>query len=393
MKIKVYPICSRLHDQDLISQATAELVAALEKKLATRLEVVTDPSELYDGDLALILVQSGGSEEQFIKEYPLMKEPVYLLTHGTNNSLAASIEILSYLKNIDVKAEILHGSLNYVAARIRTLIDGSCQKITRLGVLGKPSDWLIASNVNYEETKRIYGIELIDVSLNEVVEKFTEIKISDFHSDYCFDGFAVEEIEKAKKVYLAVKAVMQAHDLDGVTVRCFDLLSKLNTTACLALALLNSEGLLGTCEGDIPSMITMELLRRRFGNPGFQCNPSRIDVEENSIVLAHCTLPLTMCQSYSLTTHFESGIGIGIKGKLKEGDVTVFKISNDLKTYFVSEGKIVENLDEHNLCRSQIKVVLDEDVSYFLKRPCGNHHIVIYGRHKKDIDALMSYYL
>ena len=37
-----------------------------------------------------------------------------------------------------------------------------------LGVIGKPSDWLIASIVDYEEAKRIYNVNLIDITSKEL---------------------------------------------------------------------------------------------------------------------------------------------------------------------------------------------------------------------------------
>ena len=39
----------------------------------------------------------------------------------------------------------------------------------RLGVIGKPSDWLIASQVNYQNVKDLFDIELIDIDINELI--------------------------------------------------------------------------------------------------------------------------------------------------------------------------------------------------------------------------------
>ena len=32
----------------------------------------------------------------------------------------------------------------------------------------------------------------------------------------------------------------------------------------------------------------------------------------------------------------------------------------------------------------------DDDISYFLNRPYGNHHVIIYGNYKKEIIEYMS---
>jgi L-fucose isomerase-like protein len=163
------------------------------------------------------------------------------------------------------------------------------------------------------------------------------------------------------------------------------LLSKIKTTACLGLAKLNENKICCSCEGDIPTLISMHILKQITGQVGFQANPSKIDIENKKMIFAHCTLPLDMTKSYKYDTHFESGIGVAIKGELKEETITIFKLSNNLKDYFVTTGKIIRNLNESNLCRTQIEIEVDENIEYFLNRPYGNHHLIIYGNHKDEI--------
>lgn len=393
MKINVYPICSALHDHSVVMGATSNLLQEMKGILDCSIEIVDDISKLYESDLALVLVQSGGSEGTFIKDFPKLHGPIYLLTLGSNNSLAASLEILSYLNQEGVKGEILHGSTNYICSRIKEITKDAREQSSRLGVIGVPSDWLIASLVDYNKVLNTFNIELVDISIDRLIKLYEEIDPNDVEMSYKLDKFSTVEIDKAKKIYGAIKAIIKDENIEGLTIRCFALLETIKSTSCLALALLNSEGIIGTCEGDVPSMISMYLLNKWFKSTGFQCNPSRIDTDNNAIVLAHCTLPLSMCQSYHLDTHFESGIGLGVKGELEESDVTIFKISNDLKRYFVAEGKIVKNLNERTLCRTQIYVQCKDDIKTLLKNPCGNHQIVIYGHHAQEIRELMKSYI
>ena len=56
-------------------------------------------SEYADGAFSLLYVASGGSEGYFPEVFERLKgKPCYILTSGESNSLAASLEILSYLK-------------------------------------------------------------------------------------------------------------------------------------------------------------------------------------------------------------------------------------------------------------------------------------------------------
>ena len=380
MKINIYPIVSSLHEETRINEETFKLLNELITNSNHQFNIV-NIDELYNADLSLVLVQSGGSEGLFLKQFSKLKEPYYLLTYGNNNSLAASLEILSYLKDNNLKGEVLHGSTDYLNERIDILLSNK----DRLGVIGKPSDWLIASNVDYDNALKYHNIELIDIDINKVVKYYNgELKEFNYNFDY-----NQEEIDKALKLHRVLLKIKEEYNLKGLTIRCFDLLSVLNTTACLSLSLFNKNRITSTCEGDIPSMISMHVLNRLTGQVGFQANPSRIDIKSKKMVLAHCTLPIDMPTSYTLDTHFESGIGVAVKGELKEEVITIFKLSRNLKDYYVSTGKIIRNLNEDNLCRTQIEISVDDDIEYFLTRPYGNHHIIIYGDFKEEIKKYM----
>lgn len=383
MKVNIFPLVSSLHQQDVITDNTKVLLNELMKISDIKFEIV-DINRLYDCDLSLILIQSGGSEGLFLENFSKLKPPYYLLTYGHNNSLAASLEILSYLKDNYLSGEVLHGTNEYIVRRIKEL--NKAESKYRYGVIGKPSDWLIASKVDYQDTLRLHNIELVDISIDEVVDLYYK-SLNDFNLKFNYDD---KEVNDALKLHKALSTIKEKYNLNGLTIRCFDLLFKVKTTSCLSLALLNKDHIVSACEGDIPTMISMHILNKITNQVGFQANPSRIDVENSKIVLAHCTLPLNMVDEYNLDTHFESQIGVAVKGKLKEEVITIFKLSKNLKDYFVTTGKIIRNLNESNLCRTQIEVSIDSNIEYFLNRPYGNHHVVIYGNHVEEIKDYMN---
>ena len=380
MKINIFPIVSNLHELNLINEETKNLLNYIKNELNADINICKI-DELYNSDLALILIQSGGSEQIFLNNLTKLKEPYYLLTYGSNNSLAASLEILSYIKDRNLKGEVIHGSNSYVTRRIKEL--SFKLKPKTLGVIGRPSDWLIASNINYEDALSLYNITLKDISINEVINEYNKIEFKDILLDVKNDKLNLND---AKKLTLVLQKIKDKYNLSGLTIRCFDLLNPIHTTACLGLAYFNSLGIVSACEGDIPSLISMYLVNELFNKPSFMANPSRIDIINKKMIFAHCTLPLNMTKSYKLDTHYESNIGVAIKGEMKEDVITIFKLSRNLKDYFVTSGKIIKNLNETNLCRTQIEVEVDNNIEYFLNRPYGNHHIIFYGNYVKEIN-------
>ena len=398
--IKVSSFHSDLHRQDVLAQRHAAFLASIETYLGEQITV--SPIDDYEADLKLVFISSGGSEGKFLEHFNELRPPYYLLTSGTDNSLAASIEILTYLNCQGYEGEILHGNPKYIAERIKDLIAGNRRKteegessvrdITgtaeiggRYGVVGDPSDWLIASVPDEDKVKEVFGTELVSIPMEDLLEEYDATESDPDERNGLDFG-------SSNRLVRAVLRLREKNNLDGLTIRCFDLLSSIHTTGCLSLAQLNADGFIGTCEGDVMSMLTMALIRKVTGQSSFQANPSRIDVDDNTMVLAHCTMPYDMAQSFGYNTHFESGIGVAIKGEFKTEPVTILRLSKDLDSYWIAEGRIIGNLNESTLCRTQIEVKLDDSYSVgdLLRVPCGNHHIVFYGRHRDEIVDFLS---
>lgn len=383
MSIKFSSFRSLLKYADAFEKENAEFIDEIEASLQEKL--IETSIEDYDCDLKLLFIQTGGSEGIFLKNLDKLQSPFYLLTNGGNNSLAASLEILTYARLHGYVGEVLHGDSSYIAKRISCIVENNRIKkelsTITLGVFGEPSDWLISSIPDDNKLKEKFGINLKYLPLTDVEHFIDKDNTSSNHNT---------EMNKALAVYSNINYLVKKHNLRGLTIRCFDLLSSIKMTGCLALAKLNQEGIVSACEGDITALISMILVKTIFNQSSFQANPSRIDTTKNEIIFAHCTIPLDMVSKYDYDTHFESGIGVAIKGTMRMEEVTVFRLSSSLDEFTVLEGEIVDNLSEHNLCRTQVKIKCADDVTVLLKKPCGNHHIIFYGHHKKRLESVLK---
>lgn len=395
--IAIYTLTSALHDEKAVSAVTKTFLESLGVDYVLK---GSDYADYGSHSLSLIYVRTGGTEGIFKKLLPELLEkscraPFYLLTSGMSNSLAASMEILSYLRQNNLKGEIIHGSADYIAKRIVLLAKvGEARRLMegcRLGVIGQPSDWLISSQADYAEVKRRLGIELVDIPMQALLD-ILAVTPETAAQETPDVEIIKNALPGANRIYLALKELIAKYRLQGFTLRCFDLLTEIKNTGCLALAKLNAEGFVSGCEGDVPAMLSMMIARSLTGISGFQANPSTINPETGEMVFAHCTIPLNMVERYELDTHFESGIGIGIRGYMAPGAVTIFKVSGDLSRSFIAEGELVRNQAKADLCRTQQVIQLAEKskTSYFLTEPIGNHHIIIPGRFQAMLQELIS---
>jgi L-fucose isomerase-like protein len=354
------------------------------------------------------LIVTGGTEEKVLKLQSERKkiienDTVILLAHPNNNSLPASLEILARLLQDGKRGKIVYLDDNTnknwpdtLEKVVRHLTVFHQMKKTKVGLIGKPSDWLVASMPEFTTIKNIWGPTIINIELEELKSCIAEIKDEQISYDHhYFTDRATEvkepskkELKNVVKVYAALKQLIHKYELTSVSVRCFDLVTDLKTTGCYALSKLNDDGIIAGCEGDLVSTLGMMWANYLTDQIIWMANPAQLDESNNSIWLAHCTVPTSMVENYKLRSHFESGLGVGIQGELSKGKVTVLRIGGkNLEKIWVSNGEILESGASENLCRTQVKVKLhgSAKVSDLLTEPLGNHLLLMRGSYAKEL--------
>ena len=346
------------------------------------------------------IISTGGVENIFLDllKRNLVGTNVTLIADGRFNSLAASMEILTYLNNNNIKAVIAYGSNEEISARLKDLthvdfVNEQCGSAAlslsgdKIAVFGEPSDWLIASNVDRDFLKQKFNIDFVDIPLDTLFRRFSliddnmvEFLTTDFQAVTSRGETTERDLLDSLKIYLAINQICQENNCTCATVRCFSIIEKLKATGCLALALLNDEGIDAACEGDLQSLLSMILVRRVTGMPSFMVNPSAMSKENHTTTFAHCTVPTTMCRRYGFRSHFESQCGLAVAGEFSPSEVyTIFKWGGEkLDRFFVEEAVSVVAPSNENLCRSQLTLNF-YNPEYMLNNPIGNHHIILKG--------------
>ena len=346
------------------------------------------------------IISTGGVENIFLDllKRNLVGTNVTLIADGRFNSLAASMEILTYLNNNNIKAFIAYGSNEEISARLKEhphvdFVNEQCGSAAlslsgdKIAVFGEPSDWLIASNVDRDFLKQKFNIDFVDIPLETLFRRFSliddnmvEFLATDFQAVTSRGETTERDLLDSLKIYLAINQICQENNCTCATVRCFSIIEKLKATGCLALALLNDEGIDAACEGDLQSLLSMILVRRVTGMPSFMANPSAMSKDNHTTTFAHCTVPTTMCRRYGFRSHFESQCGLAVAGEFSPSEVyTIFKWGGEkLDRFFVEEAVSVVAPSNENLCRSQLTLNF-YNPEYMLNNPIGNHHIIVKG--------------
>lgn len=415
-KLRLVLFASMLHDKESVLGSRGPMFEAL--RSFSDLEISYPALPLpNDGCRTICFIATGGTEELF-KQYMQvnrLQEPVILLSDGFHNSLAAAFEISTFLMQNGKECCLLNVPLDYNPTYFETFsrkIFGELPPIVaddlssrntspyitrnelhllarqRIGLLGGQSSWLISSDIDRNAVESTYGVSFIDIPLSELEDGYAAVeendrrirKIRSNMERYLTGDRTVADLEEAAKLYAALSDLCVRYKLNALTIKCFDLLHKVRTTACLALALLNDDGIVAGCEGDIPSLWTMLYAKLALKKPAFMANPSSSNRAELTIDFAHCTVPLGMLHGFRLPSHFESSIGIGIAGSIPSGRFRIMKFSGpQLDRFYSVCGNILMNTNVPQRCRTQIRFKFDSEADYngFFTTAKGNHVILV----------------
>jgi hypothetical protein len=208
-----------------------------------------------------------------------------------------------------------------------------------------------------------------------------------------------EEIINSARLYLAVKGLMIKHGARAVTSsHCMGRPAK----GCLTFSKLNDLGLVGACEGDIDSTLTMLMFRYAFDVPGFISDPV-FDTARNALIHFLCTSstkmdgPAGKRRPFNIRTQTDSGRGVALEVDQRVGQaVTCAKFIN-LDTMLISTGKIIEVTHSPLGCRTQFVTEVADARAMYHNWGAGVlkggvmallHRVVFYGDHLESIQHL-----
>lgn len=389
---------SPLHDADSVLSCRQALFEKLRDMNFRRQYGLPEDGELnifdangsdFPSSDAVCFIGTGGTEELFREKLGRLPGEITLLSDGYHNSLAASFEIASYLDqrgrtvrmvNIPLEPsddtdgqEVPKTASKSRFADIYSAKAREYLKNSTVGLIGGASSWLIASDIKLDYITSEFGTRFVSIGIDELADEYRRL---------CGETPADEEekrLKAAENMEKALRAIVERYGLTALTIKCFDLLDTCRTTACLALARLNDDGVVCGCEGDIPTLWTMMTVYAHCGKVPFMANPSASDHRFLKVDFAHCTVPTSMTESFTLPTHFESGIGVGIAGILPTGRYSIVKIGGrKLDRLFWAKGTVTANTKIAERCRTQVSFRFDneEDFDRFFASRLGNHIVM-----------------
>ena len=257
------------------------------------------------------------------------------------------------------------------------------------------------------QAKETLGIEIVRcrfAELNELWENADRDQAQEVVSRWKslaaeIIGVEDETLEKSARMYLAMKTCLKNHDAGALTINCLGGFygNHIFAYPCLGFHELLNEGLIGACECDTVSTLTMIVgTALTKGRPGFISDPV-LDIGTKQIVYAHCVAsnkvfgPEGLSNPYTILTHSEDRQGASLRSTLPSGYMTTtLEIHPSKKEIIFHQAKAVGNIVDDRACRTKLAAVPvgDYEKLYTQWDHWGWHRVTFYGDLKEPIFAL-----
>jgi hypothetical protein len=289
-----------------------------------------------------------------------------------------------------------------IAWRLRALCGLKNTRGTKVLCIGGPSGWGQPKGVVPELAKKIWGLELVTISYDDLGRMINEaradqatVSLAKTRADQYLSGKGVklethrQFVDNCFVLDQVFRRLMREADTRVITISgCMStIMPKAETAACLTLSTLNDDGYLAFCESDFVVIPAGLLLANISGKPVFLNDPTY--PHDGLITLAHCTGPRKMdgkrLEDVRIVTHFESDYGAAPKVEMPKGQV-VTNIAPDFKSerWMGLVGKIAD-APFLPICRCQIDVAYEVPDRLVAERMPGFHWMTSYGDHAREL--------
>jgi len=189
-----------------------------------------------------------------------------------------------------------------------------------------------------------------------------------------------DDLLKATRVYLALRALAEWEDANGIAVNCGRFTEERPVVPCLAFARLIDEGIMCACEGDITAMLSSLVLHAVSQRPvlmgNFGARPGQFEARQGEVTIEHDVIPRSMA-STGFTVRDYHGRRFGVTGYAPiqaDEPMTLLNVDSGLNQISVLQGT-VKGSEDGGHCRVIVRMSVDGDVGRAPEVVVGSQHV------------------
>ena len=365
---------------------SARTIGARLRQVAVDLLAVTVPI-WPGGDLVLELAKS-------IVGLPTV---IWTPVSGNTNTLCGFYETTSDLKSVGVNFEPVFGRTSEAKSRIRSFARAAMVvrnlRTSRVAQIGYAPQAFVDVTGSELDLRARFGLEVPHLDVSEVYSKTsnaTHEEAQQVSSEFKQKAGKMSVNEKdmmlAAKVCVALDRIVEKYKLNGYALSCAPMCYEL-AHPCLALSKSTEGGVVGSCEGDLPSAIMLLIMREITEKPPAVFDIDSGDIERNVLNLWHCGhLAPSLAESPSNISITPPLFGKDVMGPgavlffaLKPGKVTLATLSGKADRMFFTSGEALRVDGEKGFgAYSEVKLDCNLiDVLQTLARNGSGHHLCV----------------
>ena len=284
-------------------------------------------------------------------------------------------------------------------------MDKALQQLRRTRLLVVGGGW--GGDAFRKASKEVTGVEFVPIAFEEMAGAYDKANPKAaralaerwIEKAQTLGGIKPEVIEKCGAMYVGMKQLLDKHGARGISINCLGGFygGHLKAYPCLGFCQLNDDGLVGGCEADQMSALTMAIMGVLTGRPGYISDPV-IDTSKNAIIYAHCVAPTKpfgrdgAANPYQILTHSEDRQGASMRSLLPVGYLTTtLEINPANRQVLIHRAKTIGNNPSDLACRTKLEAVVQGDLEKLTEHwAMGWHRVTFYGDLQPQVKELCA---
>jgi L-fucose isomerase-like protein len=264
---------------------------------------------------------------------------------------------------------------------------------SRIGLIGYRAKGFVNLDVDELDLYKQVGVliehfELSAIFNFEINDEKKIDRIKQIESIFDISQLNKDQLGKVAELIVKIDEFIKKNNFTALAIRCWpEFASDFGISPCAAMSILQSEGKVIACEGDVLGSLSMLAHQAIGGEFPFLADFSQVNFEEDFGLLWHCGVaPCNLWDGKcirSLDPYFAAGKGVTADFVMKEGVVSLLRFDYAPEEYRIFAQKAQAIPMEKELKGTYVKVKFQENVKKVLEKIIDNgiaHHIsVVYG--------------
>ncbi len=270
---------------------------------------------------------------------------------------------------------------------------------SHVGIIGYRADGFFNLSVDDPSLYGAMGVlvdhfELSDIYAAKIESAALAERESAIRSLFDVSELRLEQVQKVAELSAKLDAFCRSKSIDALAIRCWPEFARdFGVSPCAAMSLLQSEGRILACEGDLEGALSMIAHRAIGAETPYLFDFSQVDFDKNFALLWHCGVaPCNLwdgCSVRSLDTYFAGGKGVTAGFVLKPGKVSIARIDSarGKRRLFLqrAEGIPMEKELKGTYLKAVFERPVKEVLDLIIENGIAHHASMVYGEYVEPL--------